>query len=197
MQCACDEIQRQYRVIDQTLTMYSVLRDRYSRLALIIILGVLAASVFLCAFTFTPDDILRLLGVSEPIARLALALLSAFVFFLSIANLCLGWSDKSAQFGQAAESVYRLKTIYRSILIKNADPTFDALLQLHEEYKKGMEGLPRIPDSEFLRLKAYHLRKVEISKMISLRPGYPVWVLRAILLIRGRFKDTTKEAERQ
>ena len=196
MQCIDTEIPRQYRVIDQTLTMYSVLRDRYARRALLLTLGVFAASVFLCAFIFTPDDILRLLGVSEPVARFALALLSVLVFFLSIAELCLGWRDKSAQFGQAAEAVYRLKTTYRSVLTKNTDPTVDALLQLHEEYKRGMDGLPRIPDAVFLRLKAYHLRKVEISKMISVRPGHPVWLLRIQLFVRGRFRDT-KETERQ
>lgn len=196
MQCADGEIQRQYRVIDQTLTMYSVLRDRYARLALLLTLGLFATSIFLCAFTFTPDDILRLFGISEPVARLALALLSALVFFLSIAELCLNWRDKSAQFGQAAEAISRLKALYRSILSKGTDPTADEFRHLRDEYKRGMDDLPRIPDGVFLRLKAYHLRKVEISKMISARPGHPVWLLRIQLLVRGRFRDT-KETERQ
>ena len=43
--------------------------------------------------------------------------------------------------------------------------------QMSERYAQAMETVPPVPERSFNRLKASHLRKVEISKLLSDNPG--------------------------
>src|SRR2546428_2913687 len=82
-----DELKRQSRVTDQMVTMYSVLRDQYSRKATLLDLGILGSSVVLVACTFLPDTALNNIGLSPFVTNVILGAFSSFVLFLSIAEL--------------------------------------------------------------------------------------------------------------
>ena len=50
----------------------------------------------------------------------------------------------------------------------------EALARLSKHYEAVMGSIPEVPDLAFNRLKAAHLRKVEISKILSDQPGLSV-----------------------
>ena len=56
--------------------------------------------------------------------------------------------------------------------------------ELNRAYWEAVNNVVEIPPNQFVRLKAKHLKKVEISKMSSAIPGCPIFLLRFILFCR-------------
>ena len=183
-----DELKRQYRISDQMLSMYSVLRDRHSRTALSLTLGIFGSSVLLCACTFLPDDALGTLGITPMGTKILLGAFSSHVLFLSIVELRVDWKEQSRGYADTAEALARWKAHYRNTVAISNPLTTDQMKELLASYGGTMEHRPRIPDSQFHALKARHLRKIEISKMIDSYPGCPIIFLKLRLLWRGLFK---------
>jgi len=173
-----EEFKRQQRVIDQMITMYSVLRDQFAYKAIYLTLGILGSSIILVACTFLPQKALKFLGISPFMTTVILGAFSSLVLFLSIAELRVDWKERSRQYGDAANQLADLKHKYRQA-ITGAIGTSDVIANnLTEDYELIFGRLPRIPDKKFLTLKAYHQRKVKLSQMIDKAVGCPVWLLR-------------------
>jgi hypothetical protein len=180
-----DEIERRYRVADQMVTMYSVLRDRYSARATGLTLGIMGSSVILCACTFLPDNALVAVGLSPLGTKVVLAVFSSFILFLSIAELKVDWKERSSVFGEAAENVAGLKAKYRAVRNSSGHPSSEVIHELAIQYDSIMASLPGVPDLQFAKLKAYHLKKIRLSQMIDTKPGCPLWILRLKLMWEG------------
>lgn len=180
-----DEIERRFRVVDQMVTMYSVLRDRYSYCATWLTLGILGSSVFLCAVTFLPDNALVVIGLSPFKTKIVLGTFSGLILFLSIAELKVDWKERSRIYGEAAEKVAGLKSKYRDVRKSGKRPPPEIVQELAIQYDSTMASLPRVPDSQFAKLKAYHLKKIQLSQMIDRKPGCPLWILRLKLMWAG------------
>jgi len=191
-----DEIRRQARVVDQMLSMHSLLRDRYARKAKGLTLGILGCSVVLCTATFLPNEALRFVGVSPLAGRVIVGVFSSLVFFFSIVKLCVAWGEVSSRYGEAAKRVAKLKQQYR-IATSGETVGPDACAKLTQEFSQVMEGLPPIPDKQFPSLKAYHLRKVRLSRMIDAHVGCPVWLLQLRLVWQGIFGKKDREGQDQ
>lgn len=170
------ELERQRRVIDLMITSYSVLRDECNRKALLLTLVSLLSSVVLCALTFLPDDAISALHLPLVSTRVLLGVFSSLVLFASIVELRVDWKDRGGRYGDAAERLARAKLLYG---------TARSAADVSEHYRQAMDNLPRIPDRKFAALKAYHARKVQLSRMIDDLPGCPLRVLRVRLLYRG------------
>lgn len=178
------EVKRQYRVVDQMLSMHSALRDRYARRGKALTLGILGCSVLLCTVTFLPDDALNPIDISPSASRFLIGGFSSIVFFLSLLGVLVNWGDVSRQHGEAAQLLARLKHKYRKVLRGDVvDP--DACAALSDEFVSLTPGLPRIPESQFTSLKADHLLKIRLSQMIDTHAGCPVWLLRLRLMWQG------------
>lgn len=187
-----DEIERRFRVADQMVTMYSVLRDQYSARATKLTLGIMASSVILCACTFLPDDALIMVGLSSLGTKVVLGVFSSIVLFLSIAELKVDWKERSGLYGEAAENVAGLKAKYRDVRNSCLQPSPEVIHELAVQYDSIMGSLPGVPDLRFAKLKAYHLKKLKLSQMIDSKPGCPLWILRLQLMwegSRGKKKD--------
>ena len=180
-----EELKRQQRVTDQMLTIYSLLRDRYARRAICLTLGILGSSVVLVACTFLPESALGMVGISSFSTKVTLASFSSLILFLSIAELRVDWEERSRQYGEAADRLAKLKSKYRAALADQESTSTSVDEELSAEYDTVLDGLPRIPDKSFLKLKAYHLRKVRLSQMIDKAVGCPLLVLRFRLLVEG------------
>lgn len=179
-----EEAKRQYRVIDQMLSMHSALRDRYARRAKALTIGILGCSVILCTVTFLPDDALQPLGVSSSGNRFIIGGFASIVFFLSLLDLCVSWGKVSRRHEEASEMLAKLKQKHRAAMCGGKiEPA--ACAALTEEFSRIMAELPRIPDKQFGSLKAYHLRKIRLSQMIESHVGCPVWLLRLRLVWEG------------
>lgn len=180
-----DELKRQSRVADQMLTAYAVLRDRYACRATTLTLGILGSSVVLVACTFLSDDALIIVGISPFVTKIVVGAFSSFILFLSIAELRVDWRERSRQYADAAERLAKLKSKYRALLSEEEHTLPDQIAEITKEYNSTMDGLPRIPENQFVKLKAYHLRKVRLSQLVDNSVGCPVWILRLRILFQG------------
>ena len=180
------DVTRRMRISDQMVTIYSVLRDRYACRAQCLTLGIFGASVVLCTCTFLPDGALVAAGISATASKIIVGVVSSFVLFASVAELCLSWRERSRSYGEAADRVATIKALCRGVSDAIApDDRACRMARLVQEYDGVMATLPRVPDRQFVGLKAYHIRKVRLSQMLDESAGCPVWLLRLRLLMSG------------
>lgn len=174
------ELRRMWRVVDQMATAHSVLSDRYRALSLGLTLSILALSILATALGFAGEPEVTILVTAR--LPVFVGALSGTIFFLTLVDLQYDWRSKAREHRDAAAELARMKTHLR-----DAKTRLEAGedVELAERYQSTMDALADIPDHKFLRLKARHQRKVEISKRISARPATPVWLHRLQLLQEG------------
>jgi hypothetical protein len=188
------ELARKFRVLDQTLSMHTTLRDRYARRALLVDILLLACSVVFCASAFASDQVLTFLGGSPDRVRYLLKAFSVITFMLSVLSLRIDWKGIAAAHRQAAEKMSGALAVFRKYRRDDGSWDASAVGELDGIYWEAMRNCVSIPESAFLKLKARHLRKVEISKMLDSNPGCPVFVLRTMLYLSSlrKTKRTAK-----
>jgi hypothetical protein len=180
-----EENERQYRVIDQMLTMHASFRDRMERRAFWLNTALIGSSLFLAVFAFVGDDLLRSLSLDPAMTRFVLGLVAVLVLICSITEFRVDWRSVA---GRHADAVYRLTTLkakYRKSFTETGgnDPEKNATLTL--EYDNIMSSLSAIPDRWFNALKTEHLYKRLLSERISRYPKTPRWFLKLQLRIEG------------
>lgn len=163
------EWDRERRLIDQTMSMQAHLRDRYRTVATAMTCTILAASTVGIAFAFAANDgPATILGVSAERTTL-LGWLAVVTFILTLIDLILDMRGAARQRQDAVDQLADLKSSYYAP-IDRADERL-ALERLRERYRTTMGSMPPIPERQFNRLKSKHLRKVEVSKLLSQHPG--------------------------
>jgi len=172
------EIERQYRVVDQMLSIHSLLRDRYRRRALLLSCVLLAVAVILNACVFVDDATLTALGFRPTNAKVAIGLASIAVFLISIIELRVDWGGTANSHKSAAEILTVLKAKYRQQFdsARKDDPA--ANQELTSDYARTLAELAPIPEAVFTRLKRHHLKKKLLSERISHNPGAPIFLLK-------------------
>lgn len=167
------------------LTMYSILRDKYRVYSIIMDILILVASIIICATVFIDPSLVQLVGLNDQNSRLILGLFSLLVFILSLVSMITNWSGKAEKYSQSAEVLSRLKGECRDYLNLKENLS-EAAKQWVLVCRTSVDTLPiKIPEKDFNKLKAKHLRKVEISKLTSTYPGCPIVFLNITLLIRS------------
>jgi hypothetical protein len=151
------------------LSMHSRWRDMLQRRGQGLTLLILGLSVFSVATAFAHAHV----SVSSHEIRLVeLSGISACViFFLALLELVTDWRGTAGQVEQSVEALTEAK---RELATASDDES-------KEIYDRFMQRAAVIPDKRFAELKAYHERKVALSKLISRHPGAPVLLLRAKL----------------
>lgn len=165
------QIDRLLRVVDMMATMHAVLKQRYNRRALLLDIIVLAAATVVVALTYADLGEISLLGPSQPLARVSLGIASVVVFFLSIVTLVVDWKGMSWRHKEAFDVLLGLKAD-----LVEAQRDFDAMTDVEvtailRRSASVLNRLIEIPDHQFNRLKAIHLRKKEVSRLLSEHPG--------------------------
>ena len=168
------EQERQFRVVDQMLTMHSLLRDRYIRWSRLLDYSILGSSVMLNAFVFSGDDTYLLFGVAPSQGRLLVSVVSVFVLVVSLVAVSANLSERGRTHQNAVTELANLKAEGRR-------PDGGEL----KSFNKVMATIPPIPDRLFNHLKSKHVAKVALSQMISEFPGAPVWILKLKLIFLG------------
>ncbi|MBD2501890.1 hypothetical protein [Anabaena azotica] len=181
------ELEHHYRVIDMMLSMHSKLRDDNQNLALTVNLVLLVSSVILCTFVFIDPELLKFLKINTQISQITIGLCSNIAFVISLIEFRVDWKQKAERHGQACEILGKLKAECRGILKSNTTVDPQIVAEQCRSCAQILNTLPKIPDNKFPSLKAYHKTKIELSKIIDLHPGIPVWILR-ITLIYHSFK---------
>lgn len=177
-QSALQDVQRYERVSDMMLTMHSLLRDRFSFRARLFDISLLVVAVILCSLTFLDPALIDFFKIDPMVTRVVIGICAIGVFLLSVVSLRVEWKERAARHQQACKILAEIKTQARNLA--NSGELSDTT-EVHEFLRTASERmrvLPEVPDSEFLRLKARHLQKMEISRYLSSYPGVPIWLLR-------------------
>ena len=186
------ELDREFRVLNQTLSIHTLLRDKYNGLALILDLSLLACSVIFCATTFAGDDFYSKIGLLPETGRLVLGIASILAFSCSIISLRVNWKGKGANHSEAVKKLSDVAAQFRKEQHENGAWTEGIEENLHNDYWNAMNNIVEIPANKFNKLKAKHLKKVEISKMISSSPGCPIFLMNLVLTCRSIKKFFSK-----
>jgi hypothetical protein len=178
------EYDRMWRVLGMALSGHAMLRDRYQRRDRALVLIVLALSVIATALAFLSGESNVQIGPFS--ARLAvwLGVLTTIIFFLTLVDLVVGWRQKAWAHEEAAKRLSELKVRFRSVG-RSGDVVETGDVDLFAEYHQTMAAVPPISERQFLPVKAAHVRKVAVSKLISSHPGAPLYYLRLLAMIRG------------
>ncbi len=176
-----EEVTRRHRVMDQMLTAHSILRDRYGFRAVVLDVLVLVFSATLVATSFLDPALLHWLNLSDQAARITIGIASVGVFIISLFQLRVDWKVRAASHNRAVEKLGLLKAQYRALR-----GSFDPLVAqvLLAKSNEILSELIPIPESEFATLKAQHLQKVEVSRLLDRYPSAPLLILKAKLSLR-------------
>lgn len=159
---------RQRRLVDQSASMQAALRDWDRAVGTGLVCLVLIGSVVALAFAFAGgDEPVTLLGVR---ARRAtwLGWLAVGTFAVTLLELVLDPRGAARRRADAVKALAALKGEYRSV----TEPVgATEAARLTERYGEVMAAVPEVPNVMFNKLKAAHLRKVEVSRILSERPG--------------------------
>lgn len=188
------ELIRQFRVLDQTLSIHTILRDRYKTCALAIDIVLLGCAVIFTATTFARDDLFSQVGLLPEKVRYILGVASIIAFFASLVAILVDWKGKAARHQDAAEKLGAAMALFRKFRSDDGTWPQDRRGEIHQAYWEAMNNIIEIPSALFVSLKAQHLRKVQLSKMLDRRPGCPIFVLRFLILWQAlKGADTKSE----
>lgn len=180
----CSELQREFRVVGQTLSMHSMLRDRYARRALVLDVILLGCSVVFCATTFVGDDLFAFFSVPPRTGRYAIGLVATAAFFSSLVALRVDWKGLSARHRDAGDKLSSVLALFRKLQHEDKTWPKDRRAELHAAYWETVANVVEIPAAQFVCLKAKHLRKVQVSKVLDSVPGCPILLARLVVLCR-------------
>ncbi len=164
------QLEKIRRKADQQATAHAWLRDRYQLVHSILSTVSLVTGVFLLAIVMaTPDLIQRTIGIPSDWYQWFVAIFAAGSF--SIVAVQLAWRlDAKATLHDQAVRHYTKVAYQASNSAKEPNGIAkDEVDEILEEYL-DVRDLPRIPESKFLKLKQWHLRKVRMSKELDKNP---------------------------
>ena len=179
------EHEREYRVVDQMISMHADIAQRKRSQALFLSIGILFLSAIVCGFTFADESGLGSLGFSPDRAQVLIRLAALTVFGLSIVELRVDWSGMARTHADAARRLSLLKAKYRRAQTFHGQDEQAFLEGLSKEYADTLSSTIEIPERQFPKLKARHYFKRELSKIIDRHPCVPVPVLAFSLRIRA------------
>lgn len=182
------ETKRQYRVLQQTLSAHSFLRDDYTRNAKWAKIVLTASSILFCTTTFAGNSFYTTLGVGPEIGRLVVGVAAIVAVIASVTLLIIDWEGKAAHHEEDAKTWSRALEEFRRHRGDNGSWCLDKRVHLDSVYWEADHNSSNIPAQRFNALKSRHLRKVTISQLKSDYPGCP----RILLAIFLRARDITK-----
>lgn len=185
MENKSQEIDKESKIIDMMLTAHSHIRDTNSFRATAMDIFLFISSIILNATVFLDPSILAYLGVNSEKARLIIGLSSIIIFILSFITLRVDWKQKSENYKQSAETLSQLKS--QCIELKNINDDIKYQEKM-KNIKDAISKLPvKIPENEFLKLKALHKRKIELSEMIDKNPGASIFLMKTIMCFKANY----------
>lgn len=184
-----EEILRQKNTLNMMITMHSEMRDRYILKSKLADITLFSSAAILNALVFVDYDFLQKFGLIKDYTQLLIGILSVVIFILSVISLIVSWKELSESHSKAADLLSKLLNDCRYILESETDERKKLLPKFYEQYKEVNESIIKIPSKKFNSLKSLHLKKVELSKLISLHPDTPIFLIRLKQLLNGvKFK---------
>lgn len=182
-----EELKKTARRVDQTLTGHSILRDEYARRSFLLDLALLVLAALMAFLAFANDDLADKILPSFLRGDLPISVVALLVFVVSVAQWRVGWKEKTAAHGEAANALARYKHELSKTLGGGDAVTTDILNEHLSHYQYINESVTKLPDRDFLRLKKAHKSKIEISMLLDEYPGASVRMLKIKVFLRDNF----------
>lgn len=163
------------------LSMHSTLRDRLRRKALILDLIGLVGAILIVVGTVADPTLAGALSISSATLDVVVAALGMAIFAASLIALRVDWVEAAHRHAEAARILSELKSQGR--LIAAGGASREECSHFLKIADARLSALTPIPDSAFVALKAVHLQKVRLSRLLDQRPGTILWVARLRLRI--------------
>lgn len=189
------ELIRQRRVIDMMITMHSIIAKRNKNWALFFDLILLLFAVLLNALVFVDYNVLGVKDVE--IAEKIIGVTSIVIFFISIVVLRVEWKKIAEKHKIAVDQLTELKIQYNLLIEDTKTATRKKINKFSKKYTDTLEAIVKVPNSKFNRLKKKHYYKIELSKLISINPAVPLFILKLCLFFKGikEYKYETNEED--
>jgi hypothetical protein len=182
-----DEYRRRLGIVDMMLSAHSILRDRNERRSTGLTLLIMGFSIAATGVAFISGEPDASIGPFTARVQVWVGLLTCVIFFLSLLEMLVEWRRRAWTHDEAAQRLADLKATFRRA--RRDGQVVHSDVDLLDAYDQVMEALGalrvRIPEAQFNRLKAKHLRKIEVSKRTSARPERPAWLHRLDLFREG------------
>lgn len=179
------EFERMWRVVDQSISAHSILRDRYSRWERWYTLLILAFSIAATAGAFASEAANIHIGPVTGHIAIWLGVLTSGIFFLTLVDLTVDWRRQAWDHEDSARLLSELRLKMRSATVTDDETEVESEIDLRLAYKETMALTKPIPENKFLSMKARHHRKVAVSKLIDTHKGAPMLYLKLLAAVRG------------
>jgi hypothetical protein len=181
------ELERMFRVADQSCSAHANLSQRLDRRALALELTTLLASIWLIAVAFVTPPANAVLTPFDWNPQIWTGCLGVGVFFLTLLQTFVGWKTKAEAHRRSCSLHAEIKSDAGQAL--KARPVtkarFDTIAAKYNLV--GQLAVP-IPEREFLKQKKRHRTKVAISKELDKNPHSSIIALRIRLWWRDNVR---------
>lgn len=173
--------------IDQFVTSHSIVRDSLRRKSNIIGGVTLFSSAIVTFLAIASDKVKEAILPESVNADYLLSTLAFVILCGSLAELQFKWRDRAAEHAEAANSFARLKLIFSRDIALGVDKTQQGYVGLKTAYDNVCDMAVKLPDRQFVKLKAAHRRKIELSRYIDDHPYASIWLTR----LKLKWRDDT------
>lgn len=151
-------------------SMHSRMSDIYRSWHTVISSLILTFSTFLVGLAFISEEFVeKSIGLS-PFALKWIVGITSILTFLGVLLLTeWGFQGKAVEHREAVRFYFRIANKIREWLDNAVEITPKMLEDIRAEYSQT-QSIPKIPDTRFLELKQWHLRKVAMSKEMEKSP---------------------------
>jgi hypothetical protein len=165
------------RKADFQSTAHAKLKEHFELLNAIFSTFSLVAGVVLVALVLvTAAYAHQALGISPGAYDALVASLAIGNLTIIVLLLAWRWDVKAASHNRAVDHYAQISSNISTLLIEPAPLSITGVVELEAKYLE-VAGIPRIPESKFLELKQWHLRKVAISQELDRNPHQSIRVI--------------------
>lgn len=151
-------------------SMHSRMSDIYRFWHTSISSAILMFSTFLVGLTFISEDFIeKSIGIHPFAVKWIIGITSIFTFLGVLLLTEWGFQGKAVEHREAVRFYFRIVNKIRQWLDNAIEITPEMMEEIRSEYSQT-QSIPKIPDSQFLKLKQWHLRKVAMSRELDKNP---------------------------
>jgi hypothetical protein len=151
-------------------SMHSRMSDSYRFWHTTISSTILIFSTFLVGLTFLSDEFVeKSIGLSPFAVKWAIGITSILTFLGVLLLTEWGFQGKAVEHREAVRFYFRIVNKIRKWQDNAVVITSEMMEEIRSEYSQT-QSIPKIPESQFLKLKQWHLRKVAMSREMDKNP---------------------------
>lgn len=151
-------------------SMHSRMSDIYLFWHKVISSLILTFTTFLIGLTFISDEFVeQSIGLHPFVLKWIVGITSILTFLGVLLLTEWGFQGKAVEHREAVRFYFRIVNKIRKWLDNAVEITPEMVEEIRADYSQT-QSIPKIPDSRFLKLKQWHLRKLAISREMEKNP---------------------------